>query len=78
MNKDQLIGNWKELKGSAKEQWGKLTDDQITQIEGNRDQLAGHVQKAYGVAKEEAEKQVKDWEKSCDTCSTDGKTKKSA
>lgn len=75
MNKDQLIGNWKELKGSVKEQWGKLTDDQITQLEGNRDQLAGHVQKAYGIAKEEAEDQVKSWEK---TRSSNANSKKSA
>ncbi len=46
-----------------KEQWGKLTDDDMTVLEGNRDQLAGHVQKRYGIAKEEAERQVEDFQK---------------
>lgn len=61
MNRDQIAGKWKQIKGSAKEQWGKLTDDELTQIEGNADKLAGKVQEKYGVAKEEAEKQVNDW-----------------
>lgn len=65
MNKDQIIGNWEEFKGSVRERWGKLTDDQVAEIKGNREQLAGKIQKAYGLAKEEAEKQVKEWEKSC-------------
>lgn len=58
MNKDQLKGNWKQLKGKAKSKWGELTDDELDQIEGDRDQLVGKVQEKYGVAKEEAEKQV--------------------
>ena len=45
-----------------KEQWGKLTDDDMTVIEGRRDQLVGRIQERYGVAKDEAERQVKDWE----------------
>lgn len=65
MNKDQVIGNWEQLKGKAREQWGRLTDDQLTQIKGNREQLAGRVQESYGIAKEEAEKQIKAWEKAC-------------
>ncbi len=63
MNSDQLQGNWKQLKGSVKEQWGKLTDDDIARVEGNYDQLVGKIQERYGVAREEAEKQVKQWNK---------------
>ncbi|MDA0703197.1 MAG: CsbD family protein [Proteobacteria bacterium] len=62
MNWDQIEGNWKQFKGKAQTQWGKLTHDELDQIEGNRKQLIGKVQERYGVAKEEAEKQVKDWE----------------
>jgi len=63
MNWDQVKGKWKQASGSAKKQWGKLTDDDLTQIEGERDRLVGKVQEKYGVAKEEAEKQVNDWSK---------------
>lgn len=66
MNKDQIIGNWKQLKGSVQKQWGKLTDDQLQQIEGSRTKLAGHIQEAYGLGKEEAERQINSWEKSCE------------
>jgi uncharacterized protein YjbJ (UPF0337 family) len=62
MNKDEVGGNWKQLKGKVKEQWGKLTDDDMTVIEGKRDQLVGKVQERYGYAKDQAEKEVKDWE----------------
>jgi uncharacterized protein YjbJ (UPF0337 family) len=58
MNKDQVAGNWKELKGKLKQQWGKLTDDDFTVLEGSADELSGRIQKRYGIAKEEAEKQV--------------------
>ncbi len=63
MNKEQATGNWNIFKGKVKEQWGKLTDDDFTALEGNRDQLVGHVQKRYGIAKEEAERQVRDFQK---------------
>jgi uncharacterized protein YjbJ (UPF0337 family) len=59
MNNDRIEGNWKQLKGKVKEQWGKLTDDDMTVIEGNQDQLLGKVQERYGIARDEAEKQVK-------------------
>ncbi|EHD23219.1 CsbD family protein [Brenneria sp. EniD312] len=62
MNKDQAGGNWKQFKGKAKEQWGKLTDDDITVIEGKRDQLVGKIQERYGYEQEKAEKEVNDWE----------------
>jgi len=61
MNKDQAAGQWKQLKGKVKEQWGKLTDDDLTRLEGDQEQLAGRIQERYGVAKEEAERQVRDF-----------------
>jgi len=61
MNQDQIKGRWKEVKGKVKEQWGKLTDNDLLEIEGDQDQLVGRVQQRYGVAKEEAEKQVRDF-----------------
>lgn len=63
MNKDEISGNWKQLKGKAKEQWGKLTDDDMTVIEGKRDQLVGKIQERYGYAKDQAEKEVDSWDK---------------
>jgi len=62
MNWDIVEGNWKQFKGKAKEQWGKLTDDDLDVIAGKRDQLVGRVQQAYGVSKDEAEKQIRDFE----------------
>jgi uncharacterized protein YjbJ (UPF0337 family) len=62
MNWDQIAGNWKQAKGTVKEKWGELTDDDLTNIAGKRDQLIGQVQKRYGLAKEEAEREVKEWE----------------
>jgi uncharacterized protein YjbJ (UPF0337 family) len=61
MNWDRVEGNWKQFTGKVKEQWGKLTDDDITVIGGKQDQLVGRIQERYGVAKDEAEKQVKTW-----------------
>lgn len=62
MNKDEASGNWKQLKGKIKEQWGKLTDDDLTVVEGKRDQLVGKIQERYGYGKDAAETEVKDWE----------------
>jgi uncharacterized protein YjbJ (UPF0337 family) len=59
MNNDRIEGNWKQFKGKVKEQWGKLTDDDMTVLEGNRDQLVGRIQERYGIAQDEAERQVK-------------------
>lgn len=64
MNKDQADGNWKQFKGKVKEQWGKLTDDDLTVVEGKRDQLVGKIQERYGYQKDQAEKELKDWESS--------------
>ncbi|MFD2265520.1 CsbD family protein [Lacibacterium aquatile] len=59
---ERIEGNWNEFAGKAREQWGKLTDDDITVIKGQRQQLLGKIQIRYGIAKEEAERQVADWE----------------
>jgi uncharacterized protein YjbJ (UPF0337 family) len=61
MNSDRAEGKWKQMKGALKEKWGKLTDDDLKIIEGNRDQLVGRVQERYGMAKDEAHKQVEEW-----------------
>jgi uncharacterized protein YjbJ (UPF0337 family) len=58
MNWDRIEGNWKQLKGRAKVQWGKLTDDHLDVIAGKREQLVGRVQEQYGIGKDEAERQV--------------------
>jgi uncharacterized protein YjbJ (UPF0337 family) len=58
MNWDQISENWKQVKGKVREKWGKLTDDDLTVIEGKRDQLIGKLQEKYGISKEEAEKQA--------------------
>jgi len=62
MNWEQIKGNWKQFTGHAKERWGELTEDELTRVAGKRDALVGKIQERYGVAKEEAERQVKDWE----------------
>lgn len=59
MNQDQLEGKWKELKGSVKEKWGKLTNDHLDEINGKQEKLIGRIQHEYGVSKEEAQDQVK-------------------
>lgn len=63
MNWDIVAGNWKQFQGKVKTQWGKLTDDQLDQIAGKRVELAGRIQEAYGISKDEAEQQIKDFEK---------------
>ena len=62
MNWDRVEGNWKQFKGKVKEKWGELTDDHIDVIAGKRDQLVGKVQEQYGISKDEAERQVRDFE----------------
>jgi uncharacterized protein YjbJ (UPF0337 family) len=61
MNWDRIEGNWKQFTGKVKEQWGKLTDDDIDRMAGQREQLVGKIQENYGVARDEAEQQVDDW-----------------
>jgi len=65
MNKITLKGNWNELKGKVKKQWGKLTDDDLMQIEGSKDQLVGKLQQAYSRTKEVAEREVADFSNQC-------------
>ena len=62
MNWDRVEGNWKQMKGLIKEQWGKLTDDDLDVIEGKREQLVGRIQKTYGCERDDADRQVRDWE----------------
>ena len=62
MNWDRIQGNWKQVVGKARAQWGKLTDDDLDIVAGRRDQLAGRIQERYGIAKDEVEKQISDWE----------------
>lgn len=62
MNDDRMEGNWKQFKGKVKEQWGKLTDDDLDVIAGRRDQLAGKIQERHGLAKDEADRQIRDFE----------------
>jgi uncharacterized protein YjbJ (UPF0337 family) len=64
MNIDQMKGNWKQLVGKAKEKWGRLTDDDWKIVEGQRDQLVGKIKERYGIAREEAERQLADFERS--------------
>ena len=58
MDWNRVEGNWKQVKGQVKEKWGKLTDDDLTQINGRRDQLEGKIQERYGVAKDQVKKDV--------------------
>lgn len=58
MNWDRIEGNWKQIKGEAQAQWGKLTDDDLDVVEGNHQKLVGKLQEKYGYAKDEAEREV--------------------
>ncbi|MCW5935966.1 MAG: CsbD family protein [Fimbriimonadaceae bacterium] len=61
MNWDTVKGNWKQLTGKVKEEWGDLTDDDLMEIEGRKEQLVGKLQERYGWARDEAERRVSDW-----------------
>jgi uncharacterized protein YjbJ (UPF0337 family) len=61
---EEVESKWEKLMGSAKDNWGKLTDDDLDQISGKREQLAANIQATYGISRREAEKQVWDWGKS--------------
>jgi uncharacterized protein YjbJ (UPF0337 family) len=58
MNRDTLKGQWKQMKGRAKETWGKLTDDELLRVEGNAERLSGLVQERYGITRDEADQQI--------------------
>lgn len=62
MNEDIIKGKWKQLKGEAKKQWGKLTDDDIDYIDGQYEKLEGKLQEKYGYSKEEARKEINSWQ----------------
>lgn len=61
MNEDTLKGQWSQLKGAVREQWGKLTNDDLDQIQGRSEQLVGKIQERYGIARDEARRQVETW-----------------
>ena len=58
---NKVQGNWKQFKGSVQERWGKLTNDEVDQLNGEREQLVGKIQEKYGIAQEEANKQIDEW-----------------
>lgn len=62
MNQDRIAGQWKQLAGKIREKWGKLTDDDLRQAEGNSEYLAGKIQERYGIAKDVASAQVKEFQ----------------
>ena len=64
MNNDRTAGAWHQMKGKVKEQWGKLTDDDLTQLEGKSEQLAGKIQERYGLAKDQVRSDIDTWLKS--------------
>lgn len=61
MNKEILKGKWNQFKGTVKQKWGELTDDEVDQINGDYDKLVGKIQERYGKEKEEAEKEVNEY-----------------
>jgi len=63
MNQDTIKGQWKQLSGKIKEKWGKLTDDDLKEAEGSSEYLAGRLQERYGIARDEAEKQIKEFQR---------------
>ncbi len=64
MNSDILKGKWEQVKGDVTRRWGLITDNHLTEINGSYSKLLGKVQESYGLARDEAERQVADWEKS--------------
>ena len=61
MNRDRLEGKWKQLCGSVREQWGRLTDDRLSVVAGRHDQLAGRYQEQYGISQEESKRQLREF-----------------
>ncbi len=61
MNSDQFEGKWKQLKGSVKQRWAKLTDDDVTAMSGKKDELVGKLQERYGITKDQAQKEADEW-----------------
>ena len=71
MNWDQIEGKWKQAKGAVKQKWSKLTDDDLTYIDGQKDRFVGKLQERYGINKEDAQKQVDSWNYSDTTTAHD-------
>lgn len=63
MNKTIFKGKWNQLKGSVKKRWGRLTDDDLDVIEGDSQRLSGKLQEKYGKSKEEADQEVREFER---------------
>ena len=61
MNADQFEGKWKQLKGSVKQQWGKLTEDDLSKLSGKKDEFIGKLQERYGITRDQAMKEADDW-----------------
>jgi uncharacterized protein YjbJ (UPF0337 family) len=61
MNWDRVEGNWNEFKGKVQQQWGKLTNDDLSQVNGKRTELCGRLQQRYGYAKDQAEREIDTW-----------------
>jgi uncharacterized protein YjbJ (UPF0337 family) len=61
MNKDIIKGNWKEVKGKVRQQWGKLTDDDVAKMQGSYEELAGKLQASYGYQNDQAKKEIDDF-----------------
>jgi len=61
MNWNRIEGNWRQMMGAAREKWGDLTDDELTQVDGNRERLAGLLQERYGIAQDEASRRIDEW-----------------
>jgi uncharacterized protein YjbJ (UPF0337 family) len=61
MNSDQFEGKWKQLKGTVKQRWAKLTDDDLTALSGKKDELVGRIQERYGITREQAEREADEW-----------------
>lgn len=67
MNRDILAGKWKQIKGAAQSKWGEITDDEFDEIEGDATKLAGLIQERYGRTKEQAEREIEEWQESINT-----------
>jgi len=65
MNWDRIEGNWKQFKGQVKEQWGRFTDDELDVVAGKRDQFLGKLQEKYGLTRDEAQRQLLEFERNC-------------
>lgn len=61
MNSDQFEGKWKQLKGSVKQRWGKLTDNDLATLSGKKDELVGKLQERYGITREQAQREADEW-----------------